>query len=95
MSSSIRRPRPPESGEALGRAWEAASRELAAGWAIYYLHGESTHGSEAPFWIASAAGPAVHSDYCEGFGPTPDAALMELARNLREMRSGGGPTPDE
>jgi hypothetical protein len=79
----VNRPAPPSSFEALASAWSDAAAELPAEWAIYYLHGESTSGAESPFWIACAAGPDLAGDYEEGFGPTPDAALLELAASLR------------
>jgi hypothetical protein len=68
--------------EALSSAWAHAAANLPPDWAIYYLHGESTSGEEAPFWIACAAGPDLAGDYAEGMGPTPDEALRELARNM-------------
>ena len=54
-SDHINRPEPPSSLEALATAWGLAAENLPPGWAIYCLHGESTSGDEAPFWIASAA----------------------------------------
>jgi hypothetical protein len=82
ISERINRPAPPSSAEALAEAWATAAANLPPDWAIYYLHGESTYGDEAPFWIASAGGPDLGGDYAEGFGRTPDDALHELARNL-------------
>ena len=86
-SDHINRPEPPSSLEALASAWGLAAENLPPGWAIYYLHGESTSGDEAPFWIASAGGPDLGADYAEGYGPTPDAALRELAESLQHRKT--------
>jgi hypothetical protein len=86
-SDDINRPEPPSSLDALARAWGLAAENLPPGWAIYYLHGESTSGDEAPFWIACAGGPTLSTDYAEGYGPTPDAALRELAESLQRGKA--------
>ena len=78
----INRPAPPASAEALAAAWAQAASHLPPEWAIYYLHGESTFGDHQALWIASAAGPNLDADYAEGIGPTPEAALQELDREL-------------
>ncbi|HSM18070.1 MAG TPA: hypothetical protein VK845_13880 [Gemmatimonadales bacterium] len=79
------RPAPPSSAHALAAAWAEAASHLPPEWAISYLHGESTFGDDQPFWIACAAGPDLGGDYAEGIGPTPEAALQELARELRRL----------
>jgi hypothetical protein len=79
---------PPSSTDALASAWAEAAANLPSDWAIYYLHGESTYGEQAPFWIACAAGPNLAGDYAEGMGPTPDDALRELARNMSTPEPG-------
>jgi hypothetical protein len=79
-------PRPPESAAALADAWALAEAELPEGWAIYHLRGEWGDVDPASSWIASAGGgPARDYAYAEGFGPTPDLALLALARSLREL----------
>jgi hypothetical protein len=74
--------------DALAVAWGTAATQLPRAWAIYYLHGESTYGDDAPFWIACAGGPSLGTDYAEGFGPTPDVALQDLAVNLAKLDLG-------
>ena len=81
-SDAIHRPAAPSSPEALAQAWTAAANRLPHEWAIHYLHGETTYGDNSPFWIAAAAGPNLDTDYAEGFGQTPDEALLELAAAL-------------
>lgn len=76
-------PPPPTSPDALAQAWAAAVAALPPGWAIYYVQWVDRDEFER-FWVAGAH-PDEYLKIVDGYGDTPDAALLDLATELRTL----------
>lgn len=66
----------------LADAWEKAVAALPPGWWIASLDGYEGMPDEPGWCVTANGGPDAHYDGTQGFGPTPEAALRDLASTL-------------
>jgi len=70
---------------AIGLAWLEAAEALPEGWSVFGVRMFSTQ-TDQNRYRATAYSDDHNAGRCDGYGPTPEAALLALADALRKER---------